>query len=163
MSRARTSKIVGKVEKVRNIAPDFALDAISERLRLAREHAGLTQEEFADAVGFSRRQVIAWERGQNAPPVLIFARLRNVCGVDPEWVLSGPGLEPLEDVTPEDRARDKRVVRRIDKMARSFGLELPNEALDDLARIVLREPEHLEEDAIVGMKAYLRPLAMGQR
>lgn len=163
MSRARTSKIVGEFENVRNIAPDFALEGISERLRLAREHAGLSQEEFASAVGFSRRQVIAWERGQNAPPVVIFARLRNVCGVDPEWVLSGPGLEPLEDVTPEDRERDKRVVRRIDKMAKSFGLELPDEALDDLARIVLREPEHLEEEAIVGMRAYLRPLAMGKR
>lgn len=148
---------------MRSIAPDFALEGISERLRLAREYVGLSQEEFASAVGFSRRQVIAWERGQNAPPVLIFARLRNVCGVDPEWVLSGPGLEPLEEVTPEDRARDKRVVRRIDKLAKSFGLELPDEALDDLARIVLREPEHLEEEAMSGMKAYLRPLAMGKR
>ena len=146
-----------------NIEPDFALEAIAERLRVAREHAGLSQEEFASAVGYSRGQVIAWEKGRNAPPVLVFARLRDVCGVDPEWVLSGPGLEPLKEVTPEDRARDKRVVRRIDKMARSYGLELPDEALDDLARIVLREPEHLEEDAISGMKAYLRPLAMGKR
>ena len=163
MSIARSTGNDRDVDNVRSIAPDLALEAIAERLRLAREHAGLSQEEFAAAVGYSRRQVIAWEKGQNAPPVLIFARIRDVCGVDPEWILSGPGLEPLEEVTAEDRARDKRVTRRIDKLAKSFGLELPNEALEDLARIVLREPEHLEEEAISGMKAYLRPIAMGKR
>ena len=163
MSIKRQAEKVTDVDKVRTIAPDFALEAVAERLRLAREHAGLSQEEFAAAVGYSRRQVIAWEKGQNAPPVLVFTRLRSVCNVDPEWVLTGPGLEPLEEVTPEDRERNQRVVRRIDRLARSFGLELPSEALEDLARIVLREPEHLEDEAIGGMQSYLRPLAMGKR
>lgn len=143
----------------RGTVRDFSLKQLAERLRLAREHAGLTQREFAAGVGYSRRQVIAWERAQNVPPVQIFTRLRSVCNVDPEWVLTGPGLEPLEEVTPEVRDREKRAVRSVDDLAKSYGLELPQEALAELAAILLRAPEGEEYEALESMRAYIGPLS----
>jgi len=66
------------VNEAQGTIPNFSLKQLAERLRLAREHAGLTQREFVAGVGYSLRQVIAWERAQNVPPVQILTRLRAV-------------------------------------------------------------------------------------
>lgn len=150
-----------RAENVHSIAPDLALEAIAERLRIAREHAGLSQGQFATKMGCGRRRVVAWENGENAPPVLVIARVREVCGVDPEWVLCGPGLIPLEDVTAEDRQRKSRVARRLVKLAKGYGIDLSAEAVEDFSRIVLREPAEREEDAIRLVTEVLRSRVRG--
>lgn len=131
--------------------PDCA--SMGGRLRAAREHAGLNQVQFAEAVGFSRRQIIAWERCENQPPAAVLARLREVCGVSPEWVLSGPGPVPLEYVTPDDLCRVTRVRGMLVESAQELGIVLPAEAASELATLVVAEPA---EDEVAAFDRVLR-------
>jgi transcriptional regulator with XRE-family HTH domain len=50
-------------------------------IRTARERIGLTQEQFADAVGANLRTVGNWERGTTTPRNSE-ARIRSVLGLD---------------------------------------------------------------------------------
>lgn len=71
---------------------------ISDRLRKAREYAGLDQAQFADEVGISRRSVTNYEKGHSQPsrPVLLAWSLRT--GVAMEWLANGgdDGLPRLD-------------------------------------------------------------------
>lgn len=51
------------------VSPARDIEGVAMRLRLAREKSGLSQQEFAEKAGYSRRQVIAWETGVSAPPI----------------------------------------------------------------------------------------------
>jgi transcriptional regulator with XRE-family HTH domain len=58
----------------------------SDRLRKAREHAGLQQAELATAIGVGRTSVVRYEAGQSVPsrPVLLAWAMRT--GVSLEWL-----------------------------------------------------------------------------
>ena len=63
-------------------APGFG-----ELLTQARKAAGYTQQEFADAVGISRRMVVYYE-GQEAPPLAVFLNAAvDVLGVSADELL----------------------------------------------------------------------------
>lgn len=64
--------------------------SLADRLRKAREHAGLSQEELAEATGISRRTVSAYEQGHPVKiPFLIAWAM--ACNVDMAWLA---GVEP---------------------------------------------------------------------
>lgn len=54
-----------------------------ERLRAARDEAGLTQEETARRVGVTLRAYAAWELGRNEPRGASLIRLGEVLEIDP--------------------------------------------------------------------------------
>jgi transcriptional regulator with XRE-family HTH domain len=72
--------------------PELAVPTwtLSDRMRKAREHAGLKQSELAAEIGIARSSIVNYESGSTTPsrPVLLSWALR--CGVDPDW-LSGTG------------------------------------------------------------------------
>lgn len=68
----------------------FALMNLSQRLKAARKHAGLTQKELADKTGVSQPVVSQLESGTSLKSVHI-AKLANACGVDPLWLSEGAG------------------------------------------------------------------------
>jgi len=59
---------------------------LSDRLRKAREYAGLTQGELSVRIDTSRRSISSYEAGLSAPrwPVLLAWAL--ACGVDSRWL-----------------------------------------------------------------------------
>jgi transcriptional regulator with XRE-family HTH domain len=63
---------------------------LGDRMRKAREHAGLKQSELAGEIGIARSSIVNYESGRTEPsrPILLSWALR--CGVDHEW-LSGTG------------------------------------------------------------------------
>ena len=67
---------------------------VADRLRKAREHAGLDQTELADLVGISRNTISNYERGQTAPkrPVLLAWSLAT--GVPRAWLETGAEPDP---------------------------------------------------------------------
>ena len=132
------------------------LQRVAERIRIAREHAGLDQQEFADRIGFSRRQVVAWEAAANMPPIWALEGIREHCDVDPEWVLSGPGDEPLSDVGPELRDREKHIRREVEKMVREAGMVLPDDSIVDVMSLLRMAPAGAEREA----KSHIRKLLM---
>lgn len=54
---------------------------IGRRLRAARERRGISQEAFADLVGFHRAQLGALERGEKNITINTLARLADAYGV----------------------------------------------------------------------------------
>jgi transcriptional regulator with XRE-family HTH domain len=62
--------------------------AIGQRLAEERVGLKLSQDEFAKAVGKSRRAVAAWEAGEQSPDALVLAQAADV-GVDVLFVVTG--------------------------------------------------------------------------
>lgn len=132
------------------------LRGVAERIRIAREHAGLEQQEFADRIGFSRRQVVAWENGANTPPIWALEAIRDHCDVDPEWILAGPGDAPLRDVGPELRDREKQIRREVEKMVRDAGMIIQEESILDVMSLLRMASPGAEREA----KVHIRKLLM---
>lgn len=82
---------------------------LCHRLRIAREKAGLSQAELAEAIEISRRSVTSYETGESEPKrhVVVAWALRT--GASSEWLVTGatsPGLDGEPTVTePSDAAQ----------------------------------------------------------
>ncbi len=63
---------------------------LSNRIRIAREHAGLTQKELADRVGISQTAVHKLECGRSRSSRRTVA-IAIACDVDPIWLETGQG------------------------------------------------------------------------
>lgn len=65
--------------------------SFGERLLIAREAAGLTQQQLADLLKVDQVQVSKWERGGTRPR---FERLEAMTAVLGDWVVTGRGQPP---------------------------------------------------------------------
>ncbi len=59
------------------------------RLRVAREKAGLTQQELAQRVGVERASIAAWENDERQPRANRVIMLCGVLDVSLKWLLEG--------------------------------------------------------------------------
>jgi transcriptional regulator with XRE-family HTH domain len=69
--------------------------AMGRRLTAIRTTSGLTQFEFADKLGLSPRAYANYERGEREMPTALFRSMCVVFRIDPQWLLSGTGEEPV--------------------------------------------------------------------
>lgn len=67
------------------------MDAVSERLKFARQKAKLTQEELANAISTHKNTIGRWERGLGEPDAKAITSICEVLGLSPYWLLSGEG------------------------------------------------------------------------
>ena len=67
------------------MARDLQPTPIGSRIRLARRDAGLTQDQLAERVGYSRRSVPGWERNETHPRPGALARIADVTGRPVSW------------------------------------------------------------------------------
>lgn len=56
---------------------------MGEKIRQAREKAGMSQHELARALGISSTAISFWESGKTAPTVGNLYRLASILGVEP--------------------------------------------------------------------------------
>jgi transcriptional regulator with XRE-family HTH domain len=63
--------------------------AIGERIRLARQERGLTQEQLAEAVGVTRSAVAQWETGRAGQVTGNLSRIAAVLEVGVEHLMFG--------------------------------------------------------------------------
>jgi transcriptional regulator with XRE-family HTH domain len=64
---------------------------IGQAIKEAREHAGLSQQQLADAIGIQshgRQRVCEWESGRRMPKMDVLMRVANACNVSLENLLS---------------------------------------------------------------------------
>ena len=80
---------------------------IGRRLAAVRAKEGLIQNEFAERLGISGRAYINYERGEREIPAVLLITLLQEFGVDPQWILVGPGDEP---VLSGDRPKPKLLI-----------------------------------------------------
>lgn len=75
-------------------ALSMAVETIGERLRKARDRAGVKQVTAAEAVGIRPHTLWRWEAGQIKSPNLdVIVALVKLYDADLEWVLTGRGAE----------------------------------------------------------------------
>ena len=76
----------------------------ANRIRQARRHASLSQQQLATQVGVHRSAVAQWEQpGGSHPTVENLARLAAVTAVQFEWLATGRGrMKYLSDLIPGD-------------------------------------------------------------
>lgn len=87
----------------------------AQRFLAIRTDRGLSQQAFADALGISMRAEQNYERGERRLTAEILLSLAKVYGIDPIWVMDGPGEVPRKliaggDVDAAILARALRVV-----------------------------------------------------
>ena len=64
---------------------------LKERLRKARDYAGLTQTALAKAIGVSDRSMVTYEQNPAKITIGNLHLIADVCGVDEIWLLTGHG------------------------------------------------------------------------
>jgi transcriptional regulator with XRE-family HTH domain len=69
--------------------PADALEVFAQNLRLARQAAGITQEELALTAGLDMSNVSRYESGTREPGVRVVFRLAAALGVSPGQLLDG--------------------------------------------------------------------------
>lgn len=69
----------------------------AQRLRIAREHAGLEQTELAERAKISRATISAAERGHRAPSSATLTLWAWACGVSRHWLETGEAPSPDGD------------------------------------------------------------------
>ena len=73
----------------------------SEKIVKLRKIKGLTQDEFASAVGVSRQAVYKWESGQSYPEVSKLLEIKMLFGISIDDLLD----ESFEIALPEKKKR----------------------------------------------------------
>ena len=128
-----------------------------EKLVKLRKMKGLTQDEFASAVGVSRQAVYKWESGQSYPEVAKLIEIKMLLGISIDDLLD----ESYEVIVPEKKKR-----RRLSKQAQA---EIEQEVLreiseqeEETAAVVAEEPAEeapVVEEAPVAEEAVEEPAA----
>jgi transcriptional regulator with XRE-family HTH domain len=95
-------------------APAVPAWTLGDRMRKAREHAGLKQSELAGEIGVGRSTIVTYETGRSQPsrPVLLSWALR--CGVPYEWLAEDGHGGGLPNRFPShrggSRSREREVI-----------------------------------------------------
>ncbi|MFD2840113.1 helix-turn-helix domain-containing protein [Populibacterium corticicola] len=88
--------------------PQFTM---GDRLRKAREQAGLESSEFADEIGVSRNTITNYERDKVAPRKIVLKAWALRTGVPIQWLETGiapsPNPDGLENAAISDSVRSK--------------------------------------------------------
>lgn len=64
---------------------------VRHRLRIAREAAGLEQEQLANNIGVSRNTISNYEHGNTTPRRIVINAWALACGVPVSWIQTGKG------------------------------------------------------------------------
>jgi len=72
------------------------MNNIAKKLRQAREQAGLTQAEAAQALGVVRELISLWESGKRSPSLAHLRDLARLYGVEEESLFSKDALQPIQ-------------------------------------------------------------------
>lgn len=137
-----------------------AISTIGERIKAVRLRAGLPQERFAIALGYSKRALINWEHGSAEPPIAILPRLRRDFDVDPEWVVMGEDTTPKSVFKQVDWARLERIEREVDRVCVDVGLDLSPHQRGGLVRALFDDGPEAEEANRKRLRDTLRALSL---
>ncbi|MBF0808374.1 XRE family transcriptional regulator [Rothia nasimurium] len=66
-----------------------------DRLRKAREHAGMTQSELAEATGVSLNSLNRYEKGQRSPANDVVSAIAQATNVPLEWFYQDDDTQPV--------------------------------------------------------------------
>jgi transcriptional regulator with XRE-family HTH domain len=125
----------------------------NEKLVKLRKLRGITQDEFASAVGVSRQAVYKWESGQSYPEVSKLIEIKNLFNISIDDLLD----ENYEVILPEKKKRlssnQKRAIENMVK--KEEGIVAPEEVIEEA-------PAKVEEPVTVSAKVEEATPAMAE-
>lgn len=62
--------------------------SIGERLKAAREKAGITQRQLAEKIGVTQKDICRWEKGERTPSLIRFSELCKSLDVSADKILN---------------------------------------------------------------------------
>lgn len=80
--------------------PTLPVWTLGDRIRKAREHAGLKQSDLAPHVYKSRTTIAGWENGQHAPSPLELRAIATATGVPVDWLETGTSQSTCNRALP---------------------------------------------------------------
>ena len=111
------------------------MNTLTERIRAAREEAGLSQTDVARALRISASAVNQWEHGfsKNIKLPTFFA-LARLLGQDPHWLATGKALSRVRGTTAMPPAPDFPAPTGEERALLHYVRQLPT----TLRRVLLR-------------------------
>lgn len=76
---------------------------IHQRIRIARNYAGLSLAEFADAVGVTYEAARSWEASESQPRPGRYKKIADATGTSESWIASGTGPLTTEETDDEQQ------------------------------------------------------------
>lgn len=107
---------------------------VGERLKVVREKARLLQPEFAQRLGLAPRTYQNYEIGERTISAEAIKALYEMFGVDPVWLLSGPGNDPRSIKTPTKPDLLAEIIIKVEQHLARSRLKLP---LEKKARLIV--------------------------
>ena len=99
--------------------------AIGQRIKKAREAAGITQDELAKVIGCSTKHIGALERGIKTPSLDMFVIIANTLGASADLLLQDVLEKPIDTLAGEFAAAvsslDAQMQNRILRALRVFS------------------------------------------
>lgn len=106
---------------------------VAERFLAVRKMLGLTQQQFAESLSISLRSEQNYEKGERKISSRALLELARTHGIDPLWVLDGPGDKPRRiaavRLDPRILAKAEQVVG---EAVASSGRKLTSEQFHEL-------------------------------
>ena len=122
---------------------------MKERIREARKLLGLTQQAFADKLGFSQNYIWQIEKGDRIPSDRTISDICRIFSVDRTWLETGVG-EPFREKSDEEQIAEvlggvlagseqskARLIRAV--------ANLPDELTDAAIQVIRQIAESLQE------------------
>ncbi len=119
----------------RRRGPILFMKTLTNRIRAAREEAGLSQADVAKALHISASAVNQWERGliKNMKLDHFFA-LASLLRQDPRWLATGKGYPRMRETAAMPPAPDYPTLTSEEKALLHYFRQIPN----TLRKVVLR-------------------------
>jgi transcriptional regulator with XRE-family HTH domain len=128
---------------------EFDPKSCGRRLSILRRKLKLKQKDIAELTGRTTSAVGYWETGKSIIPTEVVAKLVEVYGVSPLWLLFGEGPMFLGDILSATEKKEELTDQEVLKVIKKLDLE---SVIDDLikgseyyARVGIRLREILEK------------------
>lgn len=128
---------------------------LGRRLTAVRTAAGTSQGAFAESLGLSLRAYANYERGEREMPVALYRALYERYGIDPIWLLEGPGEQPVRASSRlVDMTLAEQVIDEVDRRLKTIHKRIRPEARRRILKAVyalsaergeLVEPSELDQ------------------
>ncbi len=122
------------------------LSTLGARIKAIRHMAGMGQDALAQALGFSTRSLISWEKDMVEPPLGVVRQLCRDHEVDADWLVFGTDTTPTRYHGPVEWDRYDRLVKMIGDLCEDVGFDPEPGSGQRLARSLYDEGDDDDAD-----------------
>ena len=123
----------------------------SDKIKVAREQAGLTQQKLADSTGVSKRTIASYESGGAIARASTMLKLAKALNVSSKYLSDDSCLDPMADIEKDGYLEEARDVDQLlrDNAALFAGGKLSQEQKDQFFEAVMRAYVACKDEAKV--------------